>query len=231
MAAQEPDSRVQEPRMAGFLYDEFFSLWTAAQAILKHRNFSASARIIFDEACRMTGATSGYVALLSEDGHENEVLFLEAGGLPCTVAPDLPMPIRGLRAEAYETGKAVYDNDFMHSHWTEYLPAGHVRLTNVMFSTLNVDGKTVGIIGLANKHGDFNEKDATIATAFGEIASIALQNSRTLDELDNSVNKLEEFNEILVNREMRIIEMKKEVNTLCREAGKDEAYPEVWEKE
>ena len=59
------------------------------------------------------GATSGYVALLSEDGAENEVLFLEAGGFPCDVDPKLPMPIRGLRAEAYL--KEHSDANFSHS--------------------------------------------------------------------------------------------------------------------
>ena len=28
-----------------------------------------------------------------------QVLFLDAGGLPCDVDPALPMPVRGLRAE------------------------------------------------------------------------------------------------------------------------------------
>ena len=209
---------------------DFHSLWTAAQAILKHREFADSARIIFDEACRMTGATSGYVALLSPDGKENEVLFLEAGGLPCSVDPSLPMPIRGLRAEAYTSHKAVFDNDFMHSQWVDYMPEGHVDLKNVMFSPLNIEGQTVGIMGLANKNADFSERDSTLAMAFGEIASIALRNSRTLDELDDSIKKLEEFNEILVGREMRIIEMKKEVNVLCRELGKEPAYLEDWDR-
>lgn len=210
-----------------FTAREFYSLWTAAQAILLHQNFELSAQIIFNEACRMTGATSGYVALLSETGEENEILFLEAGGLSCTVDPNLPMPIRGLRAESYHSGKTVCDNDFMNSEWTELLPPGHVTLTNVMFSPLNVDGKTVGIIGLANKPDDFTEEDATLATAFGEIAAIALQNSRLMDRLDETVKKLEEFSELLVNREKRIVEIKKEVNTLCSELGKDAVYPEI----
>lgn len=214
--------------LAKFTADEFFSLWKAAQAVLKHRDFAVSARIIFDEACRMTGATAGYVALLSEDGSENKVLFLEAGGMPCTVDPNLPMPIRGLRAESYHSGKAVYDNDFTRSKWTKYLPQGHVVLANVMFSPLNIDGKTVGIMGLANKKGDFTADDSTLATAFGEIASIALQNSWTLKELKGSLEKLEEFNEVLVKREMRIVEMKEEVNRLCRELGRPDMYPEIW---
>ncbi|MCI5142227.1 MAG: GAF domain-containing protein, partial [Candidatus Electrothrix sp. ATG1] len=216
--------KLAESELADFTPKEFHSLLTAAHAVLEHRKFEVSARIIFDEACAMTGATAGYVALLSDTGEENEVLFLEAGGLPCTVDPELPMPIRGLRAESYHSGKAVYDNDFMHSQWTDYLPDGHVDMRNVMFAPLNISGKTVGIIGLANKDGNFDDFSATMAEAFGEIAAIALRNSRTLDELDETNRKLEHFNEALVNREMRIVEVKQEVNALCRELGREPVY-------
>lgn len=231
MAEQKANPLSDSPVLQEFTFREFQSLWTAARAILKHRNFAVSARVIFDEACRMTGATSGYVALLNEQGDENEVLFLEAGGKPCSVDPSLPMPIRGLRAESYHSGNAVCENDFMHSQWVDFMPAGHVVLENVMFSPLNIEGKTMGIMGLANKRGDFTENDATLATAFGEIAAIALQNSRVMDRLDETVHKLEEFNEVLVSREMRVIEIKKEVNALCRDLGRSPVYPEIWEEE
>ena len=227
MSEQETHPQTMEAKLVEmFTAKEFYSLWTAAQAILLHHNFELSAQIIFDEACRMTGATSGYVALLSEDGAENEILFLDSGGLPCTVDPNLPMPIRGLRAEAYHSGKTVCENDFMSSQWVDFMPPGHVALTNVMFSPLNIEGKTVGIMGLANKPDDFTEEDATLATAFGEIAAIALKNSRLIDQLNGSEKKLKELNEILANQEKLLIDMKLEINNLCRQLGREAAYPE-----
>jgi len=36
---------------------------------------------------------------------------------PCTVDPELPMPIRGLRADAYHSQQTVYENDFWNSRW------------------------------------------------------------------------------------------------------------------
>mgnify|MGYP000970341735 CR=1 FL=1 len=162
-----------------------------ARTILEETSFQDAARIIFDQCREMTGAVSGYVALLSEDGSENEVLFLESGGLPCSVSPDLPMPIRGLRATAYETGKTVYENDFMNSGWTSFLPAGHVAMRNVMFAPLTIGGKTVGIMGLANKPADFTDEDAETATVFGELAAIALMNSRHLELLNERTASLE----------------------------------------
>ncbi|WP_459923680.1 GAF domain-containing protein [Desulfatiferula olefinivorans] len=161
-----------------------------ARVILEKKNFPESARAIFDCCREMTGAQSGYVALLSDDGHENEVLFLEAGGLPCTVDPSLPMPIRGLRSLAYDSHRAVYENDFMNSSHVDYLPSGHVAMHNVLFAPLNLDGRTVGIIGLANKPSDFTDDDAVIASVFGDLAAIALENSRYIDLLQEKTDAL-----------------------------------------
>lgn len=193
MSSQLNPNTIETRFVETFSNREFYSLWTAAKAILLHQNFELSAEIIFDEARKMTGATSGYIALLDKTGEENEVLFLESGGLPCSVAPNLPMPIRGLRAESYKSGKTVCENNFMSSDWVNFLPPGHVQLNNVMFAPLNIEGKTVGIMGLANKPMDFTEEDATLATAFGEIAAIALQNSRISDKLDESLRELQEI--------------------------------------
>lgn len=161
---------------------EIRALLRGARAVLEQSDFNTTARKVFDICSEVIGSTSGYVALLSEDGAENEVLFLEAGNRPCTVDLELPMPIRGLREISYRTNATVYENDFMHSKWVEFMPEGHVRLENVMFAPLNIGRKTVGIIGLANKAGGFTENDAKIASGFGELAAIALQNSRNADK-------------------------------------------------
>ena len=54
---------------------ELSSFIQGAKAVLEHKGFVDSARSIFDFCKDLTGATSGYVALLSDDGQENEVLF------------------------------------------------------------------------------------------------------------------------------------------------------------
>ena len=175
---------------------EITELLQATHGILKHSSFTVTARNIFDACSRTIGAKAGYVALLSDDGSENELLFLEDGGMPCTVNPELPMPIRGLREVSYKTGKVVYDNEFMKSEWVKFMPGGHMDLPNVLFSPLNIEGKTVGIMGMACKEGDFNENDARIAAAFGDYAAIALQNSRNLEKLNEYARKLEELNSV-----------------------------------
>ncbi len=141
------------------------------------------------------------MALLSKNGEENEVLFLESGGLPCSVDESLPMPIRGLRAESYQTGRAVVDNDFATSKWMKLMPAGHVRLKNVMFAPLNISGQTVGLLGLANKPTDFNANDIRLAETFGQLAAIALDNIRKNDAL----RKEHELSETILGTSRAII--------------------------
>ena len=53
---------------------------------------------------------------------------------------------------------AVYDNDFMNSEWVKFLPKGHVALRNVLFAPLVIEGRAVGLMGLANKKTDFNDE-------------------------------------------------------------------------
>ena len=164
-----------------------------SHTVLTEESFEISARKLFDHCCKLTGATSGYVALLSDDGRENEVVFLEAGGMPCTVDESLPMPIRGLREVAYRTQKPAIHNDFANSKWMKFMPEGHVHLRNVMFAPLVIDGKARGLIGLANKDGDFTEEDANLAMSFGDVAAIALQNADYKKALEEAKSSLDAF--------------------------------------
>ncbi len=107
------------------------------------------------------------------------------------------MPIRGLRAEAYSSGKVAIENDFPSSEWQKFSPSGHVVLQNVLFAPLTIDGRVVGVIGLANKKGAFTKRDAQMAAGFGEIASVALANSRMLEKLEKNEKELKGHSEHL----------------------------------
>lgn len=168
------------------------ALLEAARSVIENCDREQAARRIFDICAGIIGASAGYVALLSEDGEANEVLFLESGGRVCTVDPDLPMPLRGLRNEAYAMGEAVYENDFAGSPWMAFMPDGHMPLDNALFAPLKMRGRAVGVMGLANKPDPFTERDARIAAGFGEFASFSLHNASVLTSLENARASAEE---------------------------------------
>jgi PAS domain S-box-containing protein len=165
---------------------EISALLEGSHAVLKYHDFKSAAESIFNSCKRLTGATSGYVALLSKDETENEVVFLDSGGLSCEVDPSLPMPIRGLRAEAYNKKEAIYHNDFLNSEWMKFMPEGHSELMNVLFAPMIVEEKVVGLLGLGNKPKGFNENDSSMATAFAELAAIALVQKNAEEALSKS---------------------------------------------
>ncbi len=165
---------------------EVTALLESSQAVLQYREFKDSAKSIFNSCKNLIGAKADYVALLTPDGSENDLLHLDAGGLSCTVNPSLPMPIRGLREKAYRSCKTVFDNRFSKSQWVDFLPDGHVELENVLFAPLVINDGAVGLLVLANKPGGFTEHDASIAAGFSEFASVALLNNRTLESLEHS---------------------------------------------
>ncbi len=166
------------------------ALLAATRELVRGRDFETTASEVFDRCRALVGANTGCVTLLSTGGTYNEVLFLESGDLVCTVDPGTPMPVRGLRAEAYRAGHPVIDNDFAHGpHWPP-LPPGHVRLDNVMFAPLRLDGENLGLLELANKSGGFNQRDARLCEAFGELVSIALRDQRRSRALRRSEEQL-----------------------------------------
>jgi len=163
---------------------EVSALLEGSRAVLQYREFEEAARAIFYSCKKLIGATAGYVALLNKEQTDNELLFLDSGGMDCAVDPSLLMPIRGLREQAYHTGKTVYENNFQNSEWVYLLPKGHVPISNALFAPLKLEGEVIGLVGLANKPGGFIENDVRMGTAFAELASIALVNSRSLESLE-----------------------------------------------
>jgi len=170
---------------------EISAFLEGARAVIESHTFHDAARSIFNACKNVTGAVAGYIALLSEDGTHNEVVFLDSGDLPCTVDPNLPMPIRGLRERVFRTGKAVYNNDFSRSKFVRFMPEGHVSLDNVLFAPMLIKDKVAGLLGLSNKPGGFTEEDVRKASGFGELAAFALLNKRAEDVLRRRHDELE----------------------------------------
>jgi hypothetical protein len=97
------------------------ALLAASRALLEQREFIQSARSIFDICKQAIGATSGYVALLDRNCTENEVLFLDSGGLPAPLILRFPCPRVSRRSVI---GKVAFDNNFSNSKWMEFLLTG-----------------------------------------------------------------------------------------------------------
>lgn len=167
----------------------FQPLLMAARAILGEPDFENSARAILRAARDVTGAAVGYVALLSEDGSRTEQIFLDPDDMDCTVGEDVPMPVRGMRAESPNSRRTMWENRFPTSPWSRLLPAGHLLMESVLFAPMLSAGRPVGLVGLGNREGGFGEEDAEAPEAFAELAVVALTHAHSVQDLSQRAEK------------------------------------------
>ena len=81
----------------------------------------------------------------------------------------------------------------------------------------------------------FHDRPLTVPTNAREVFSIFAQRTsaeilrtRAEEDLRRRTEELQTFNQAMVGREMRIIELKEEANRLCAELGREAAYRAVW---
>jgi len=72
------------------------------------------------------------------------------------------------------------------------------------------------------------ETEENLKKQHGRLEDLVLERTKELEEKNRD---LENFNRILADREIRMIEMKQEVNRLCGELGKEPVYDPFWEQE
>jgi PAS domain S-box-containing protein len=171
--------------------EEITALLESTRLVLERKDFLDAGREILRLSRNLVGAGSGYVALF--EGDASSVVLVEPESLREHIGLAGPMPVAALHGKDFVLGKAVIENDLASSPLAERLPESHFAVKNIMLSPLMVDRVPVGLIGLANKPGGFNRRDSLMASAFGEIASLALQNARNLEMLAASEERYREI--------------------------------------
>ncbi|MBI2865587.1 MAG: HD domain-containing protein [Chloroflexi bacterium] len=177
---------LEESRHRG---SEISALLESARAVLDARDFREAAQSIFGYCRSLTGATAGYISVSNGDqiSHGRDTVFLELGDSPCAIEGDAWCPAGGLAERVYRTGRAIVKNGIADDEFEPLALKGHMKLDNVLFAPLGIEGKVVGLLGLANKPGGFTDNDARMATALGELAAIAYHNHRALERLQQAM--------------------------------------------
>ena len=148
--------------------------------------FDEQARQVFACVQSLVGAAVGYIALSNEAATWSEVVFLDSGGSVRTLDPSLAAPLRSMREVVCRGGQPVVSNDLSSSPWAPLLPAGDMPLQGVLLAPMRLHGKTVGVLGLANKRGGFTEDDAERAMRIGDLAATVLHLGRVTESLERA---------------------------------------------
>ena len=135
-----------------------------------------------------------------------------------------------LWGHSLNTKKAFYTNDVKNHHASKGIPEGHINIEKFLSVPVILDQELVGQIGLANPKKDYTEKDIIVITRLAEFFAMAIRKQQFLDDLKARSKELELFNSAMLDREMRIIELKEEVNNLCKELNKPIRFPAIWDQ-
>jgi PAS domain S-box-containing protein len=163
---------------------ELQGLLDGAKAILLGGEFRVAARQIFDRARELTGARAGYVALSRESGETDDVVFVESGGPASTSDPEALA-----RAGADVWPHGVFPDDGIGGA-RRSAAESPARACRVLFAPLRIQGETVGVMGLADKQGEFDEDDERVATALANLAALSLERSRAEEERQSLQSQL-----------------------------------------
>ncbi|MBN2717826.1 MAG: PAS domain S-box protein [Deltaproteobacteria bacterium] len=169
--------KYEEEKQARLL-EEINTLLAATRIALQADDFIDAAHTLYENCRILIGAGCGYVALLSKDKNQDEILFSEEGGLGCAIPMNTYLPVQGLVADAYKTGRPVYQNKFAKGEHPASLPEGHTCLQNVLFVPLMEKGECMGMMGFAQKRNGFDVRDTQIACAFADLVTIVLKRNQ-----------------------------------------------------
>ena len=174
---------LQESQRSGA---ETAALLQAARAVLSYHGFAQASQSILDICMQLAGATSGFIAQIITGPDGGRFLQYGAARLPEGVSSSGGMALAGLYLESFEVRSPRCRNDILNFSGGPAAAAQHLPISNVLCAPLIIGGEVLALLALANKSGGFTDNDLRMASAFSELASVALLNSRTLESLESS---------------------------------------------
>jgi diguanylate cyclase (GGDEF)-like protein len=152
-----------------------------AIALLDRHGQDELLETILTRATALLGTPHGYLYLAEPD---DSVLVVRHGTGNFSDYVGFRLPIdEGLGGQVYRTGTALVVDDY--DSWigrSEDFPSGTFRA--VMGVPLTSAGRVVGVLGLSSGAAErrWGEREIAALTSFAQLASIALENARLVDE-------------------------------------------------
>jgi len=132
-------------------------------------------------------------------------------------------------------GRALVEQKTRYTNEPLDVPEGHVPILRDLVVPIIHRGAVVGLFQVANKTTDYDKTDIrfleTIANHTAPILQARLQRDaeererkRAEEELMKRNNEMLRFNKLAVHRELRVVELKKEINALLVQLGEEPRY-------
>ncbi len=133
----------------------------------------------------ITQSKFGFICEINDEGRLNDIAINDSGYDACRTANLIGhrvvpagFKVHGLYGQVLRDGKPFYTNDpSLHLDSTR-IPAGHPPLTALLGVPLMQYGKVIGMVGVGNKEGGYNDEDIIVLNAVAPAMVEALQRKR-----------------------------------------------------
>ena len=173
-----------------------------------------------DEAELLTGSQVGFYHFLQAD---QQTLTLQAWSTRTTrelcraegKGRHYDVSQAGVWVDCVRERRPLIHNDYAALPHRRGLPAGHSPVVRELVVPVFRGAVIVAILGVGNKPSHYVESDIQSVTRLADLAWDIAERKRVEEDLRQRNEELVRFNEAMVGRELRMIELKAEVNALC----------------
>ncbi len=161
------------------------------QAALTSETEESLGKTCLEVAQQLTQSKFGFINLISETGCFDVIAISDPGWEACRMNRGtclLPrgLEIRGIRGRTIKDAKSMFTNDPASHPDFIGLPEGHPPLSAFLGTPLIQDGQVIGLIGLGNKTGGYDDLDAENLEKMSHSIVQSLMRKRTESALRNS---------------------------------------------
>ncbi len=215
MLYEKVKHHVDEVKLANVTFSAINQLFN--EAISCTSSFD-SAKICLSIAEEVTGSQYGSIAEVNSNNRFDTLALSDTGWEQCKIAVLDPaciqdMEIRGIWKAALKSKHGLIINDPSSHPESVGIPEGHMPLTSFLGIPFKHKNFT-GMIGLANKDGGYSEADREIIESLTLAFAEVINSKRAEEELLNRTEKLERLNKAFVGRELKMKELKEEIEEL-----------------
>ncbi len=137
-------------------------------------------------ALEVTGSQLGFVNLLGDDGLLHDIAISDIGCKQCLMydktghrSPQGNFVVHGLYGNVINSEKSFFTNDPMSHPYSIGIPCGHPQLTSFLGVPLMLDGKIMGMLGVANREAGYNSEQQADIEAVTPAIVQAIQRKRS----------------------------------------------------
>ena len=155
---------------------------------------------VLDACLSATDSVYGMIGIVNEHGNYDTTTYsgrsLQDCAFPEALAWDMStgMTIRGIWGWPMLHGEPLICNDLKSHPARVGQPAGHVPIDCFLGVPLKREGKTVGMIAVANKPGGYAAEDRDILARLAAVMSVSRRHRDALREVERTAAELERSN-------------------------------------